>query len=200
MTRLAPQLILISGKKRHGKDQVAEYLADNLRSRGLQPVRWSYADPLKKAAQTIFLLSDDQITGLKEIFDPRWQMTPREILQKLGTEVGRQIHSDVWVLSLVLRAKNYLATNPSGVILVPDTRFPNEIDVIKQHFQWVKTIRVVRPGLPATPFDTHPSETSLDDRNDWSAVIRNASGLETLRKKVDELLEEWPIPPVLQQE
>jgi hypothetical protein len=53
--------------------------------------------------------------------------TPREALQQMGTEAGRNIfHKDLWVAALMRDLdprKNYVVT---------DVRFPNEIQMISQ--------------------------------------------------------------------
>jgi hypothetical protein len=54
------------------------------------------------------------------------EFSPREALQKVGTECGRDIfHKDFWVLNLehrINKSKNYVIT---------DVRFPNEIEWIQ---------------------------------------------------------------------
>ena len=54
-------------------------------------------------------------------------LTPRLILQLWGTEVCRTgFHNDIWIASL----ERKLRSNTNYVI--PDTRFPNEVNLIKK--------------------------------------------------------------------
>ena len=108
--------------------------ADILCSRGFNKL--SFADPVKDATAIIFgwdrhLLEGDtkESRVWRENPDPFWtevmgrNFTPREALQKIGTEAGRHVfHEDLWLLSLKKRLK--------GNTVVPDTRFQNEIDFI----------------------------------------------------------------------
>ena len=51
-------------------------------------------------------------------------------------------------------------------MIIPDTRFPNEIDLIKSAYDNVDFIKVVRPGFDnglTEEQKNHPSETALDD-------------------------------------
>lgn len=187
------KVILISGKKRHGKNQVADFLEDKFLAEGYQVRKIALADPLKDAAGEIFMLNDEQIYGdFKETKDDRWGLTPREIMQKLGTEIGRAIHPEVWVLNLCFRVEKMIhdahVNGDKIVIMVTDCRFPNEIAVPKKHFgEMLKTIRIVRPRLEPTAFDSHPSETSLDTYDKWDIVIHNDGGIGDLYRKCQAL-------------
>jgi hypothetical protein len=184
------KVVLISGKKQHGKNTVADLLRSAGRSKGYNVVEMAFADPLKESAQLIFRLTARQIWNgaEKERFDPRWNMTPREIMQKLGTEIGRNISPDVWVLNLCYRIQeaNFDKNCPNPtLVLVTDTRFPNEVELPKKILGEVVTIRVNRPGMPATAFDSHPSETSLDSYTDWNYTVTNNGSLEQLKQVVE---------------
>ena len=49
---------------------------------------FNFADPLKNAIGEIFGFSYEQLHGKeKEIVDPFWGVTPRELFQKIGTEL-----------------------------------------------------------------------------------------------------------------
>ncbi len=111
-------------------------------------------------------------------------LTPRLVLQLLGTEGGReQIHPNIWVNATLGDIK------PTDKIIVTDVRFPNEVYGIKKRNGIV--IRVVRPSKVST--STHPSETSLNDFNQWDYVIINDGTLEQLEDKVIEMLKHFGI-------
>lgn len=189
---MKPKLILVSGKKQHGKNTVANFLKVFGKDRGFNVVEMAFADPLKEAAEIIFRLTPMQIWNgkEKETLDKRWDMTPREIMQKLGTEIGRNISPDVWVRNLCYRIqeadfeKN--CPNPT-LVVVTDCRFPNEVELPKKILGNVSVVRVSRRDMPSTPFDNHPSETALDEYTGWDYFIANDSGMDGLKDSVENL-------------
>lgn len=111
-------------------------------------------------------------------------LTPRLILQLLGTEGGREvIHPNIWINATIGNLK------PEDRAIVTDVRFPNEVEGIKKKGGIV--IRVVRPSKIST--STHPSETSLNDYKDWDYIITNDGTLEELEQKVITMLEHFGI-------
>ena len=76
-------IVGLVGKKRCGKDTVADHLVMSHNF-----IKYSLADPMKRAVQDIFLLSDEQLWGnQKESLDARYNTTARKILQVFGTEL-----------------------------------------------------------------------------------------------------------------
>lgn len=76
-------LIGLVAPKRSGKDTAANYLSTSYGFR-----KYNFADPLKKGIGEMFGLSYDQLDGEgKEKIDPYWGVTPRELFQKIGTEL-----------------------------------------------------------------------------------------------------------------
>ena len=115
--------------------------------------------------------------------------TIRQLLQEFGTEVGRQIHNDVWVNALMVDYDKYTSisefTNKSWIIT--DLRFPNELEAIKKRNGI--TIRLTR-GIYSNDsinINAHPSETALDNA-EFDYVIDNHGSIEELIEKVKEIL------------
>ena len=70
-----------------GKDTAAEYLEKKYPGR---VKRVSFAEALKSVAMELFGLTWDQCYGpqeIKEAVDPRYNLTPREILQGIGEKM-----------------------------------------------------------------------------------------------------------------
>lgn len=120
------------------------------------------------------------------------RMTPRLMLQLLGTEAGRGIlHQNIWVNSLMA---DYNSQKSNWVIT--DTRFPNEAEAVL--WRGGLLIRVNRPcfkcggsgyhKMDCRPPSEHLSETGLDKYKKWSYVIDNNGSLEDLVKKVKKIL------------
>lgn len=159
-------IIGISGYARSGKDSVAEVLVTN---EGYE--RRAFADTLRSALLALnpTLMVASGIGGGLEPWPLDsavrvygWEklktIAPdsRSYLQRLGTEVGRNmLGENIWVD----------ATLPSQIasqfedIVVTDCRFPNEAAAIKS--RGGKLVRVTRPGVG--PANDHPSEVGLDD-------------------------------------
>lgn len=107
-------------------------------------------------------------------------LTPRKILQLLGTEAGRQIiHPNIWVNALFANYK------PEENWIVTDVRFPNEADIIKDKGGIM--IRINRPGTESHCGGQHLSETSLDVYDKFDYVIENDGTVQDLIDKVKSL-------------
>jgi hypothetical protein len=188
-----------------GKGTVGEIFVEN----GF--IRDSFAKPVKDAVSVMFgwpreLLEGDTDYSRKWREEPDifWSekfgrsFSPREALQLMGTEAGREtFHHDLWVISLLNRSKG-------KDVVVTDVRFKNEIEYIQKNEGIV--IRVKRGEDPEW-FDLLSSET--DDfyrqqimkgrsvhRSEWDwvgcdfdYVIENNTTIQNLRQKVVEVLQ-----------
>ena len=115
-------------------------------------------------------------------------LTPREALQRLGTEWGRACYPDVWAEAGVRRAKELLhpprydavcfggeQPQPAPLVLLTDCRFENESAAIRR--EGGRIVRITRPGAGG---DTHASETEQATiKADWT--IDNSGTLDDLR-------------------
>ncbi len=169
------KLIGLSGKKQSGKDTVARYLKVH---HGC--VHMAFAHSLKEAARTIFGMTEEHTDGaLKEEMLPIWGLTPRQIMQQLGTEAMRGTFGDeVWIKSLFTRAAAV------EYAVISDVRFLNEAQAIRNRGGIL--VRIERAGLIST--DTHPSETALDDFDDFDHVLLNDGTVEDLFRQIDRVL------------
>jgi hypothetical protein len=189
-------IIGISGKIGSGKDTlsiVINYLADKSApdsfNRWEQPLE-EYTYKNKKYAENLkcmvcFLIGcnridlEDREFKEKELGEEWDGLTPRKILQLLGTEAGREIiHPNIWVNSLFA---DY--TTDSNWIIT-DVRFPNEAQAIKDRGGII--IRIERPGGESHCGGAHASETALDDY-DFDIVINNDGTIDELIDKVKQL-------------
>ena len=124
-------VIGIAGPKYSGKDTVANWIVD---CGGLLR-KASFATPIKKMLSVGLGLTHEQLYGdQKEIVDPRYGRTPRDIMQTLGTEWGRRmVCDDVWLKALFV----VLQREGSGGAVVADVRFNNEADLIREKGGWI---------------------------------------------------------------
>jgi len=150
-----------------------------------------YFNSLEELKETYQFRSDIQITNYESEV-----LTPRQVMQLVGTEGGRMtIHPNVWVYSLMSGYKKesrllrediggrpvYADLYPKW--LIPDTRFVNEAEAIKECKGLLIRVNTNRAGMVSN----HSSEISLDDYEDFDYVIDNSGTLEELVEKVKDI-------------
>lgn len=160
------------------------FAATVLAHQGFQPV--SFAEPLKRMAcefLTHFGYRQDDAIKLvwvdKHRLIPEIGITSRQLLQRLGTEFGRQqIADDIWIRCWEARIK------PHDRVVTDDVRFLNEAEAVKAAGgqMWKITRASVQRNTD------HPSEGALDDWDGFDVVIDNDGSLEEYRRKIDAAL------------
>jgi hypothetical protein len=180
-TNMGSIIIGLGFKARNGKGVTAAYLRSKYGFR-----HGAFADKLKEAAAKIFGLSYDQCYGdLKEVVDPFWNDTPRNILQKMGTECMRNgYRQDIWVKAL---ERTILEGNTtSNKWAIEDVRFPEEAKAIKQWGGLL--VRIDRPGAPRIATAQHASETAMESWDQWDYVLDNSGDLPQLYRNIDQMM------------
>ena len=182
-------LIGLFGKAHSGKDTAAMYMDT---THGFH--RLAFADKLKKVAADIFMLRDEQLHGeLKETVDERWNLTPRRILQFLGTEIGQQLYKNIWVeWTKMYTAKIRHDFGSCEPIVITDVRFIHEAEHVMDSggYLW----KILRNGVSEEIGGKrgHSSENSLDGLQDeaFHAIISNEDGnLVKMYRQIDHALE-----------
>ena len=172
------KILAISGHAQNGKDTVAELLRDSLKTDGNRVLVTHYADLLKYMCRTFFN------------WDGNKDEKGRHILQYVGTDIIRKQAPDFWV-DFISSVLTYFNEN-WDYVLIPDTRFPNEINKLLSNDFDVTHIRVVRPNFESSLTEeqkNHPSETALDNVNP-DFYIYNEGSMEELRVKINEWIKE----------
>lgn len=146
------KIILISGHAQNGKDTCAKFMQEYLKSSGERVQIMHYADELKNICMQYF--------G----WDGNKDENGRHILQHVGTDVVRAQNPDFWAIRLTALIDVFW--KEWDYVIVPDTRFPNEVEQPRKlagdGLCW--HIRVERPNFesPLTvEQQNHPSETVL---------------------------------------
>jgi hypothetical protein len=188
-------LIAFLGRKRSGKDTVADFLIKN---KGFQ--KYVFADPLKKGLKAFFNLTDEQLYDekLKEEIDPRWGVSPRKLLQIIGTDIFQ--HSlNKFIPDLKGETRNHwvnlfkewylkeIKKNPNIKIVIADARFIHEVKAIKELGGVV--IKINRTIGDNINNDIHISEMEIDSIPDnmIDHTIINDDTLETLYQRVNQI-------------
>jgi len=159
------RVIVVSGNKTHGKNKLAEFIYELVPNSVVR----AYADPLKEAVALILgipvLWCYDQEKKETLVI---YGKTLRHWLQWFATEVVRdQVDEGVWVHRLA----EYTLQSDCTTVLVPDGRFPNEIQELEETFSAIDGAEVevvsVRIRRPSVPVDmTHRSESQVANMKD----------------------------------
>lgn len=167
-------------KARSGKDLAADYLVEKH-----EFIKIPWAKKLKDACREIFGLTEEQLYGdKKEVVDEFWGHTPRYILQFVGTDCLRNVYrDDIWVKAVEKEIKK----DPMRDYVIPDCRFPNEAQAIKD---WGGVlIRVDRNIAGASGgISKHASETSMENYDGWDYIINNNGTIDELYEKMAEII------------
>ncbi len=170
-----------------GKDTAAEYLES------LDPgkiVRVGFADKLKETAVSIFGLTQGQCYGsnsTKEAIDPRYGISPREIMQGLGEKM-REIYSNIWVDTVFNTTIPNLESQGYELFIISDVRYPNEAEGISSRGGHV--IKVVREGVGVVAGKNHSSETAMQDYQDFDFILDNNGTRAQYYEKIDLMMED----------
>jgi len=188
-------IIGLCGKKRVGKDTVADYLVEKY---GF--VKYSFGQPIKDVAKILFDFTDDQLYGdKKEIVDSRWGITPRQFFQGFGTDyIQYQLTNQFptikncvpnrcfWVKRFWIWYNAELTKNPELKVVIADVRFKHEYTLLKSYKAYL--IKIENPRI--INLDTHISENGLNYLNDtdYNYVICNDDTLESLYSTVSNII------------
>ena len=203
-------VILISGKIKSGKNQLADFMKEYFEKQNLKVSADYFAKAVKDGCKEDFKKLADELNNyvielkrviiskynyINEILDSKidelkisdenWYenktFITRAILQLYGTEIFRnRVDSDYWVKQV----KDKCEKSDSDIILVTDTRFPNEITEMYSDNYDLITIRLLR-DINKDKSKNHYSETALDDWNEWTYIIDNKrNSLKSFQKQV----------------
>jgi hypothetical protein len=163
-----PTVIGLAGAARSGKDTAAEWFIEQ------NYKRYSFATPLKAGLRVMLGLEFDHTDGdLKECALEPFGVSPRRMMQTIGTEWGRDlIHSDIWLLRAEQITEEWRANDPDlkGVI-ISDVRFENESAWVRE--QGGLVVHLTRPGIDAV--EAHASESRISVHPDDHQALNDGS-------------------------
>lgn len=157
--------------------------------------QFAFADALKDAVAQIFVWPRGLLEGdsnasraFRERVDPWWshkfgyEVTPRLILQKFGTEACRHgIADNIWIAALEKRIQGY------DDVVITDVRFPNEIDFVRSVGGAIVRVKRGPDPTPEELSKMHISETAWNNIIPDYTII-NEGTLEDLRNNVKSTL------------
>ena len=158
------KIICISGKAQHGKDTCAGIMQRLFDERGKRARIIHYADLLKYLCKTYF-----DWDGEKDAYG-------RTLLQRVGTDTIRAKEPDYRDNFVINFLK--LLPNEWDYVIIPDTRFPNEVFSMKEAFPDTLHVRVIRPNFDnglSIEQQNHISETALDEIQPDGVIMNDGS-------------------------
>ena len=171
------KVICISGHAQHGKDTVAQIMRKTLWGYGKRVLIIHYADLLKFMCKQLFGWNGEK------------DEKGRTLLQYVGTDIVRSKNHDFWVNYIIDILS--LFDGEWDYVLIPDCRFPNEVNTMKQKGFDVTHLRVIRHGFDNGLTDdqlSHASETAINElapdsiiNNDGNLVDLTISVLNFIR-------------------
>ena len=184
------EIIGLSGYARSGKDEAAKVLVEEF---GF--TRVAFADKWREVLYQLNPIIEvdahsDGEGGIRRVHsylqdlinaygwdgykETRFGPEIRRLLQRLGTEAGRQtLWDSIWIDAALT------GHDDDAKLVLTDCRFPNEYEAIKSRGGSVW--RITRKGVG--PANEHPSETSLDGYA-FDAIINNNASLEVFQRNV----------------
>jgi hypothetical protein len=183
--RRSGMIIGLNGVAQAGKDTVGKILCEK---HGFE--RLAFADAMKTGLYNL-----NPIVGtvygtpirLKKLIDEiGWDEAKvaypeiRELMQRYGTEAGREIHGQNCWISILEKT---IRANPTTNYVITDMRFPDELDMVT-HLGGQK-IQVKRKGK--TSVNSHISDAILDEVF-FDGVLHNNGTLEQLEDAVNAMV------------
>lgn len=183
------EIIALSGFARSGKDEVSNILVKEF---GFKKV--AFADKLREVLYALnptligrFEISENAVipqVTLQEVIDvygwdgykeSMYGLEIRRLLQRLGTEAGREtLWDSIWIDAALT------GHDEDAKIVISDARFINEFEAIISRGGYVW--RVDRPGVG--PANDHKSETEAVGYKKFSMQIYNDGDLDDLKQVV----------------
>lgn len=172
------KIYLIGGKARSGKDTISDFLEDTLKSEDKKVCRLQISSYIKYYATKYF--------G----WDGSEETKPRDLLINLGTNIIRNKIDENFHINRLLQDIEVLSYF-FDYFIVSDVRFPVEIEKVKEKYNDVVTIKMMRESDELNESQKeNRTETSLDNYDNFDYIIDNSGSLDELKEKALSILNE----------
>ena len=175
-------IVALCGKRRVGKDTAAEHLT---RVHGMAHVK--VAQNLKDACEVMFGFTKEQMEHEKDVVDDRWEVTPRQVMQFLGTDMmqfkiqelfpsmGRMF----WIRSMFMNMPR------NRDIVISDIRFLHEVKELRKRGAYI--IKIHKTNNNMSDVDAHVSETETE-LIEADFVINNNGSIADLHRGIEKIM------------
>lgn len=174
-------LIGLAGAARSGKTTAAKHLATE---HGF--IHYAFAQPLKAMLAEGLNLSAAQLEGAeKEAPLPWLGKSPRELLQTLGSEWGRElVHRELWLRVARQNLDNLAECFPQAPgIVISDVRYEDEAAFVRERGGVL--VHILRPYAP--PVRAHATEAGVAI-GDNDLVMHNEGDLGDFLRDIEHAL------------
>lgn len=157
-------IIGLCGRKRSGKNTVANILRTILEKEDFVVHEIAFADHLKTSVSTLCQYTEEAFQDDKK--DTRmggYKFTPRDMCLMLGDFARNKIDNNFFVNVVEKKVDEILSDEPNAVILITDVRFPVEAQFIKRYLDSVLVYIDADKRLGALEDGAHSSETSFKE-------------------------------------
>ncbi len=161
------KVYLICGKARHGKDTMASYMQN-------------YYEKVLGEKTAIMHIGNYIKHFAKDYFgwDGSEESKPRELLQRLGTDIIRNKMNKPYFFTTRLLEDIEVLKHFCQIVIIADVRLPLEIEEIKKVYNEAVVIHINRLNFESSLSKSeqkHITETALDDFCDYDYEIINTT-------------------------
>lgn len=175
-------IIGFTGRAGSGKDTAADYLATQGYS------KYAFAKPIKDMLTALgFPESEFSDREKKEAALSPFGVSYRTMAQTLGTEWGRSLNPDFWLLCATQNYNNARKSGQYKGFVVSDVRFENEAAWVRKHGVLIHVIG--RRSELGKEESKHVSEAGVQLAN-ADLILNNVSTIEYLHNRLEEVLKE----------
>jgi dephospho-CoA kinase len=190
---MLPKIIAVCGYKRSGKDTIAKYLNKKYNYKHLK-----ITYKLKECLKLLFDLRDHELeTDKKEKINKKWNVTPRKLMQFIGTEIFQykiqeilpDIDKKFWIKTFLTDSLvNNLRNKKDFHIVISDIRFLHEYEELKKLNIPISVIKVTNDNIMIdSNEELHISEREFI-KIPYDKEILNNSSFDDMYKKIDEYI------------
>jgi hypothetical protein len=173
-------LIGLTGHARTGKTTAANYLASEHRFE-----TYAFATPLKEGIATMFNLSSEDIEGPGKEQPIGWLgRSPRQLMQLLGTEWGRDMLSaSIWIDLAEQNLGNLADLYPEAMgFVISDVRFENEADYVRKRGGLIIHVQradasAVNPHVSELGVAVQPHDVVINNDSDLAGLLAQLDGI-----------------------
>ena len=174
-------LIGIAGPAQSGKSTLSGEFRRLVEFRGHRYSEQPFAGPLKRMLAAIGVDTSDLSKNAPVPFLDG-SVTPRIMMQTLGTEWGRKLLPDLW-----LRVWQHELDDTAHTVCVPDVRFDNEAGLIRSLGGTIIHIKR-KPTADMLAVPAHTSEAGIA-RMKGDIIFHNDRGIEKMAQLAAQILD-----------
>lgn len=173
------KLIGITGRAGAGKDTLAKHMVEKYNFKTI-----SFAQPIRDALAAMMGITQEQFQHpLKEQVITEIGKSPRQMMQTLGTEWGRQlVNPDLWLILAERKMRQYWDEGYN--VVITDVRFNNEAELVQRLGGVI--VLLIRDDGSKTSQTTHASESGISS-GFVDRVLLNNSEVADLYAEFDEV-------------